>query len=155
MQFLALDYFTKCASVRSENYLMGGLGVGVGADAAARNRGLPLDQLDPNAMAQVRRRGRALEAVGALGLGAIGGLGLAAANAPMGEWFDTPTHSGDTLHHLIGGATAGSFIGGNVLPGLGSYNQVSDLIEEKKRQKFTEQAAAEHAQLQGSEPVAS
>lgn len=155
MQFLALDYFAKCASVRSENYLMGGLGVGAGADAAARNRGLPLDQLDPNAMAQVRRRGRALEAVGALGLGAIGGIGMAAAGAPLGEWFDTPDHTSSTLHHLIGGATAGSFIGGNVLPGLGSYNQVSDLIEEKKRQKFTEQAAAEHAQLQGSEPVAS
>lgn len=134
---------------------MGGLGVGAGADAAARNRGLPLDQLDPNAMAQVRRRGRALEAVGALGLGAIGGIGMAAAGAPLGEWFDTPDHTSSTLHHLIGGATAGSFIGGNVLPGLGSYNQVSDLIEEKKRQKFTEQAAAEHAQLQGSEPVAS
>lgn len=136
---------------------MGGLGVGAGADAAARNRGLPLDQLDPNAMAQVRRRGRALEAVGALrlGLGAIGGIGMAAAGAPLGEWFDTPDHTSSTLHHLIGGATAGSFVGGNVLPGLGSYNQVSDLIEEKKRQKFTEQAAAEHAQLQGSEPVAS
>lgn len=134
---------------------MGGLGVGAGADAAARNRGLPLDQLDPNAMAQVRRRGRALEAVGALGLGAIGGIGMAAAGAPLGEWFDTPDHTSSTLHHIIGGATAGSFIGGNVLPGLGSYNQVSDLIEEKKRQKFTEQAAAEHAQLQGSEPVAS
>lgn len=134
---------------------MGGLGVGAGADAAARNRGLPLDQLDPNAMAQVRRRGRALEAVGALGLGAIGGIGMAAAGAPLGEWFDTPDHTSSTLHHLIGGATTGSFIGGNVLPGLGSYNQVSDLIEEKKRQKFTKQAAAEHAQLQGSEPVAS
>lgn len=134
---------------------MGGLGVGAGADAAARNRGLPLDQLDPNALAQVRRRGRALEAVGALGLGAIGGIGMAAAGAPTGEWFDTPEHTSSTLRHFIGGATAGSFIGGNTLPGLSSYNQVSDLIEEKKRQKSTEQAAAEHAQLQGSKPVAS
>lgn len=122
---------------------MGGLGVGVGADAAARSRGMSLDEIDPRSMAQVRRRGRALEAVGALGLGAIGGFGLAAADAPVGEWFDTPDHTSDTLHHLVGGATAGSFIGGNLLPGLASHRQVSNLIEAKKRQRFQEQSASQ------------
>lgn len=143
MQFRALDYFAKCASVRSENYLMGGLGVGAGADAAARSRGMSLDELDPRAMAQVRRRGRALEAVGALGLGAIGSVGLAASNAPVDQWFDTTEHSVDTAHNLLTGMTAGSFIGGNLLPGLASHRQVGDLIEAKKRQRFQEQSASQ------------
>lgn len=133
----ALEYFEKCAGARGENYLMGGTGFGVGADLAAHNSGVELDQVDPQAMAQARHRGRAIEAVGALSLGALGGLGLAAYHHPMGEWFDTGDHAGSTLHDMGTGAAAGSIVGSYAAPAISGYHGVSKLVEEAKRRRAT------------------
>lgn len=131
----ALEYFEKCAGARGENFLMGGTGFGVGADLAARDSGVDLDQLDPRAMTQARRRGRAIEAVGALGLGALGGVGMALHDQPMDQWFDTGEHTSATLHDLGVGATAGSIAGSYGAPAVGGYHHVSKLIEEAKRRR--------------------
>ena len=131
----ALEYFEKCAGARGENYLMGGTGFGVGADLAARNSGVELDQLDPQALNQARHRGRAIEAVGAIGLGALGGAGLAAYHHPMSEWFDTGEHASSTLHDMGAGAALGSVAGSYAAPALGGYHSVSKLVEEAKRRR--------------------
>ncbi len=135
----ALEYFEKCAGQRTDNYLLGGTGYGLGADAAlgGHGEGMTADDLDAGGLSRARHRGRALEAIGTVGLGALGGLGLAAYHHPMHEWFDSGEHAGNTLHDMGIGATVGSLAGGYIPPAIHGYNSTNKLIEEAKRRRAT------------------
>lgn len=141
----AVEYFEKCAGARMDNYVQGGSGHGLGADLAARTNGdASLDDLDAQGLQRGRNRGRALEAIGSIGLGAAGALGLAGMHHSPGDWFSDWDHTKSTLGDFAAGSSLG-IVGGMVPSVVHGYTDTNKLIEEAKQRRLKGDQAPDKA----------